>query len=164
MAYVSPSGIVRAADRTTEVDGRRRDAATRRTGPAPVTSREVSVPADPEEDVNSSDIEPAVALKPTRVTCSGTAGLRTATTHTPQSVQTTRSTVVTQESAEPGDRDCEGLTPEYTCTHSEASECAHAARWHHEIERSPTGVMRSDAWSHLLVSHSDGGPDPSQRR
>ena len=62
MAYVSPSGIVRAADRTTEVDGRRRDAATRRTGPAPVTSREVSVPADPEEDVNSSDIEPAVAL------------------------------------------------------------------------------------------------------
>ena len=71
---MSPSGIVRSADRTAEVDGRRRDAAARRAGPTPVASLEAPVPVDPEEDVTSSDIEPAVALEPTRVMRSGTAG------------------------------------------------------------------------------------------
>ena len=127
-AYVSPSGIVRSADRTTEVDGRRRDAAARRTGPTPVASTEAVVPVDPEEGINSSDIHPAVVAEPTRVTRSGAAGLRTTATPTTLSVQTMSSTVATQESAEPGGRLCGALIPEHARVHSGAPECAHAAR------------------------------------
>ena len=81
LAYITPTGTVRSAERTTEAEGRERDR-THSKGAAPEDFAESGAPAKPEELlIEPSHLNGAVAPEAVRATRSGRAGLRVGATH-----------------------------------------------------------------------------------